>query len=755
MAARGAALTPESWERVKALFLEALERPEGERKAFLAERARSEPELAAAARRLLESGVHPRSFIEPPDLSALFGEAPEPTGSLVGQSLGEFLLSEEIGRGGMGVVYRGLQESLGRSVAVKVLNQAGGCSHKTLQRFRREALAASRLRHPNIVSVLSFGEREGVPYYAMPFIEGVSLREVLDARAEGRSTRPLPVAFDPLDLRRGARLLETVLSALQYSHEQGVIHRDVKPHNILIDRSGAPHLVDFGLARCAELDGMTRSGEILGTPHYMSPEQARSLGNRIDHRTDVFSAGAVFYELLTARLPFQGQSAQEVLFHISHSEPVAPRALDRSIPRALAIICMKALEKEPDQRYASAGDFAQDLRAFCEQRAIAARAPSRFTRTRRFARRKPGISFALAILTLLGAWLLLRTHDARVAAAAARAHLRVELPGGTPGATVLLLPLGPEPGSQGEPLLREEIEASAGEFSADPGLYRVIVRRSGELLGEFHRELRAGEPVEIAIREDAPHRSEQGMALVPSGVHRLSVVTGAGPDGSAAIHEAPVPYGSFWIDRWTVTNGEYEEFLLSTGRPAPTPWPAGPSREWEDLPRSDWYELPVTAVSWEDARDYAEWVGKRLPTLVEWEVAMSGGDRPWLTADGFEESVSQLNLDREPYSRYGDDPISTFGAYLLHVCPSRSGPACGPFGMYHPYGNVSQWVETVRVEPAEAGREGASLGRWVKGGAWHLSSEWLSDGAHSLSILVRASDRSADIGFRCARSAGR
>ncbi len=751
MALGGAPLTPEDWARVKALFLETLERPEPERRVFLERHARTEPALAEAAARLLDSALQPRAFVDPPALVRPEGMEIEPSPS--GERWGEFLLQEEIGRGGMGSVHRGLQDSLGRTVAVKVMSHARFAPRRVFERFRREALAAARLAHPNIVPVLSFGEHRGVPYYAMPFIEGVSLREVLDARAEARPTRPVSVAFEPRDVRASARLLEIVLRALQYSHEQGVIHRDVKPHNILIDRAGEPHLVDFGLARCTELDGLTHSGEILGTPYYMSPEQVRSLGEPIDHRTDVFSAGAVFYELLTARLPFPGRSAQEVLFHISHSEPLSPRALVPSLPRALVTICLQALEKQPGRRYASAREFADDLSSFRANRPIRARAPTLFERGRRLARQRPGsvLAVALAGVAVFVAGLWIRTRV--VSAALSQAAVRIHAPPPVLGAELTLVPLGPGPGSAGSAVELGVLESADQEFTAPPGVYRLAVRRGDELLREFHRVLEAGASVELTLPADAPRPAEGSMVLVPAGEHRLEIELGVLPDGLAARHQETVPYASFWIDRWTVTNGEYEEFLLSTGRKAPVMWRPGPSREWKELPRSDWHALPVTGVSWEDARDYAEWVGKRLPTVVEWEVAMSGGDRPWLTSENLSEVARQLNLDHEPYSRYEGDPLSSFGGYLLHVLPARSGPAWGPFGLHHPYGNVSEWVETVRRAPED--REEVSGGRWVKGGAWHMSTAWFSEGAHSPSLLARATDRSADIGFRCARSAGR
>jgi serine/threonine-protein kinase len=298
-----------------------------------------------------------RSVVPPPAADGagfVAGTTPLPA------RFGDYTLLEEIGRGGMGVVYRATQQSLGRTVAVKMLLRRDLASQADLARFRSEAEAAARLDHPGIVSILEVGEHEGLPFYSMQFIEGTTLARRL---ADG--------GVQPRD---GARLLAKVADAIHAAHARGVLHRDIKPSNILIDAAGEPHVSDFGLAKRLEADqSVTHTGAILGTPCYMSPEQAAGSRGEIGPSSDVWSLGAILYQMLTGRPPFQAASPMDTLLAVLESDPPVPRSIDRQVDRDLEMIALKSLQKPQELRYASAADLAADLRAFLAGEPVAAR----------------------------------------------------------------------------------------------------------------------------------------------------------------------------------------------------------------------------------------------------------------------------------------------------------------------------------------------------------------------------------------------
>jgi serine/threonine protein kinase len=303
--------------------------------------------------------------------------------------LGDFRLSREIGRGGMGVVYEAEQVSLGRRVAVKVLPFAAGLDSRQLQRFKNEAQAAALLQHPNIVPVHAVGFEHGVHYYAMQFIEGRSLAAWIEERRRGDDpwslARPLcpqaasspspPRSTSPAGslVRSIAQLGLKAALALDYAHQQGVVHRDIKPANLLLDEQGELWIADFGLAMFHAAGKLTQTGELVGTLRYMSPEQIQARRGLVDHRTDVCSLGVTLYELLTLQPAFPHSNAQELLYQIPHEEPPSPRALNRNIPIDLETILLKAMAKSPAERYATAGELAEDLQRFLDDRPILAR----------------------------------------------------------------------------------------------------------------------------------------------------------------------------------------------------------------------------------------------------------------------------------------------------------------------------------------------------------------------------------------------
>jgi len=275
-------------------------------------------------------------------------------------ALGEFELIEELGHGGMGVVYRARQTKLGRDVAIKMILRGQLATAQDRRRFFIEAEATAQLNHPNIVPLYEVGEIEGRPYFSMQLIRG----ETLAAK----------IANGPLSNREAARIMIPICRAVHYAHEQGILHRDIKPSNILIDDTGRPRLTDFGLAKQAGVhESLTRTGAVLGTPTYMSPEQANGRVDVVGPRSDVYSIGTVLYHILTGRPPLVANSPVELALKILEQDPPAPRLLEPKIDRDLEMIVVRCLQKPPDLRYESAGALANDLEAFMRDEPIAAR----------------------------------------------------------------------------------------------------------------------------------------------------------------------------------------------------------------------------------------------------------------------------------------------------------------------------------------------------------------------------------------------
>src|SRR6266481_3184334 len=291
--------------------------------------------------------------------AARVGEKGTRAAELLGE-LGDYELLEEIGRGGQGVVFRARQKSLNRTVALKVISLGQWASKAHLKRFRLEAEAAARLEHPGIVPIHEVGEREGQCYFSMKFVEGGQLDEV--------------VRHAPLSIRQAVELIAKVTRTVHYAHEHSILHRDIKPGNILLDANGEPHLTDFGLARLVEAEStVTGTLEVLGTPSYMAPEQAVGNNEKLASATDMYGLGAVLYQLLTGQPPFAGGTTYETIKLVLEKEPRQPRLWNRKIDRELSTICLKCLEKDPKRRYSSALALAEDLEHWLKHEPILAR----------------------------------------------------------------------------------------------------------------------------------------------------------------------------------------------------------------------------------------------------------------------------------------------------------------------------------------------------------------------------------------------
>jgi tetratricopeptide (TPR) repeat protein len=315
-----------------------------------------------------------------------------PTGSRI-RYVGDYEVFGELGRGGMGVVYQARQITLNRFVALKMIRAGEFATDEDLRRFRNEAEAVAGLDHPNLVPIFEVGEHEGQRYFSMKLVEGGSLADRLDQ-----------FVGDP---RGAGALMATVAEAVHHAHQRGILHRDIKPANILLDSQGHPHVTDFGLAKRVEVESdLTNSGAVMGTPAYMSPEQAGGHRGSVTTASDVYGLGATLYALLTGQPPFTGHSVLDTLERVRTAPPEPPSRQNKNVPRDLEIICLKCLEKDPSRRYASSQALAEDLHRWLEGEPIAARAVGPVVRFGMWCRRKPvyaGLAAALMLTVLAGA----------------------------------------------------------------------------------------------------------------------------------------------------------------------------------------------------------------------------------------------------------------------------------------------------------------------------------------------------------------
>ena len=456
---------------------------------------------------------------------------------------GRYALMSELGRGGMGVVYLARDEQLGREVALKALAGPLITSERARSRFEREIRAVAQLKHPGIVPIYEVGEADDVPYFTMEYVEGRTLGHVLrslkrlevpatdlttthlsmasftaslgeegaegaaeDESSESRFTAP-PALPEELPPNWGKTYVETVCrftiqiaEALGHAHAHGVVHRDVKPSNVLIDPRGRALLFDFGLARLESDESLTLTGDFAGTPSYVSPEQARGIA--VDHRADVYSLGVTLFELLTLRRPFEGKTAQQVFRQLTSKDPPLPRRFNRLVPRDLETICLTALEKEPGRRYQTAYELASDLRRFLEFRPVLARPAGLSLRTLRFVRRNPAQALAagLACLLVLGGLFGLFLHNRAIAAERdlaleqyLRAEQSLELWRGMLGSV--------DPDERGYDVrVRDMLDEAAAEFERDEPLHPLVEAPRREIFGDIYYKLGLFEEAELHLR---------------------------------------------------------------------------------------------------------------------------------------------------------------------------------------------------------------------------------------------------------------
>src|SRR4051812_43464453 len=314
------------------------------------------------------------------------GATNSPLGSL--RYFGDYELLEEIARGGMGVVYKARQTSLNRIVAVKMILAGQLADEADIRRFHTEAEAAANLQHPNIVAIHEVGEHEDRHYFSMDYVEGQNLAALV-------RERPLPPA-------RAAELVKTIAEAIQYAHQRGILHRDLKPQNVLMEEDDRPRVTDFGLAkRTGEDSGLTHTGAVMGSPSYMPPEQATGRHDQVGPHSDVYSLGAILYQLLTGQAPFVGETALATLRKVVEEDPAPPSKHNPLTPPDLETICLKCLEKKPERRYHTARALAEELERFLNHEPILARPASEWRKVSAWMLKHPWL--ITAALALIGA----------------------------------------------------------------------------------------------------------------------------------------------------------------------------------------------------------------------------------------------------------------------------------------------------------------------------------------------------------------
>ena len=614
----------------------------------------------------------------------------------VGTRLGHYRILALLGRGGMAEVYRAVDERLDREVALKVLPPEFAWDPERVERFEREVKAAARLSHPNIVTVHEFGQGEGQHFYTMAMMPGGDLKARIRAHPEG-------MAAD-----EARRVLATVSLALDYAHRRGFVHRDVKPENILFDEEGRPQLTDFGIARAMAEGTLTAAGMVIGSPHYMSPEQAQGL--RVDGRSDLYSLGVVLYEMLTGRLPFEAANTLAVAYaHVNHPVPELPRELSEWQP-----VLDRLLAKSPEERYGSAGELAQVLGAEELPRASATRvaplrreaepaSPSGRSGTRLVQPPQPrrnmvsALAGALLAVAVVGiGYLVLRDRSGR------------QPPprnGGGSSREVRPAPVRPVPSLPVRPSSAENPPERIryGSLTLDlhppdarvtlpdvspryrPGMrlpegdHRVIVRRDGYGRSTRTITISGDTRVRIALEKAGPTAGEtrvfDGIEFVwiPPGDFRMGSTSRHADPDEKPVTRVRITRG-FWLGKYEVTQRQWAAVMGSN-----------PSHF-----KNCGGDCPVEEVSWNDVQEFIRKLNGRsggrryrLPTEAEWEYAARAGTR----TDTYAGDITKPR---------GSDPVLNRIAWYGENSRGRTHPvgrkSPNAYGLHDMLGNVWEWV---------------------------------------------------------------
>ncbi len=678
-------------------------------------------------------------------------------------SFGEFRVIREIGAGGMGVVYLAQDTLLDRQVAVKVLAAGRERSELAIARFQSEARSAAALDHPGIVPVYKFGFDERTCFIVSQYIDGKTLSELI--RQEGERRHKSEDSSSEADWRRRVCLIVAdVADALECAHRAQIIHRDVKPSNILVDRNHRAKLSDFGIAKTLGGEEHTLTGDVVGSCHYMSPEQAAVTSRTVDARSDVYSLGVVLYEAVALARPFDGGDVPKVLWAVVNADAPALRSHDRRIPKDLETICHRAMEKSPARRYQSAAQLGAELRCFLDGKPILATPPSVARRAVRWIDRRrmfaAVVSVTVLALVVLGLGMYTREQ-------AIQQQAWVSVYSQKEGLTVLAQRVV-EDSFAHQGFAHTLGTTPLRSARVLPGLYRLTVVDAGDAFVECNaRLLEPGREnllvVEVYSAGGWPAVDEVGLSGLGAtqGVRvlRASLFTqpeetleqemvrvAAGsyhygwdesPTARFTIRNQSTSVAEFFIDRTEVSNGKYREFVDATGWRWPDHW----KRFGYDPSLAD---RPVVGVTLDDAEAYARWAGKRLPTAIEWEAAVRGPAGALRIQGGEAATASSRDpaylADRERARL--EDPADRYAAYAARVVDvGDENPSTTSGGLLHAYGNVGEMTESFDIErhaPIDRGID------WTDDPDSHsLASHW----SHALATS------SYRRGFRCARSA--
>ena len=729
------------------IFLAAVKLPVAERRGFIERACGDDVSLEANALTLVAAHEAAGPFMVSPTGTPT-SPMPHPADPTVvaGTRIGNYHIRRIIAMGGMGIVYEAVQEHPHRTVALKVM-RVGVTSKSAMRRFEYEVQTLARLPHANIAQIYEAGTHtdpsapsQSVPYFAMEYVPNA--RSLIEY-----------AKIKKLTVRERLALFTKICDAVDHANMRGIIHRDLKPSNVLVDATGEPKIIDFGVARATDSDlamttMQTDVGQLIGTLQYMSPEQCEADPHALDTRSDVYSLGVLLYELLCDQLPYDVQrvALHEAARVIREQMPARPSSVNRMLRGDVETITLKALEKDRTRRYQTAGQFAEDIQHYLHDEAILARPPSMLRHIERIAHKhRRGLAAAVFAVAALVMGVMVARQSLRrdavlmVTASVASGGEAAMTPHA--GALVLLREVNIQTRQVGP--ARTLGRTPLSDVSIAPGYYRIIVDAGPEGFAEQIRYLHPSEKYEVSVVLRPTGNVVVGMVSISAG----PVTLGMSPaDGFSGFNERKVTLGAFWIDRTEVTNRQYQAFLTATGHPLP-PF-------WGDTTRSEWADLPVVGVDWFDAQAYAAWAGKRLPTDLEWERAARGTDRrpyPW----GSQQNPALANVNRVEHGPTEKDLEAARAAYEASVMPADLLPDGNrdesPAGLLHVLGNVAEWTESIPYTTDQTGLNPMLGWRIVKG------DNWINELGEMLSLadyrMHPMHVKGTAYGFRCAKSA--
>ncbi len=741
----------EQWAEIKAQFLRVQGLLPAEREAELAALRTSQPELAATLERMLRADATTDSL--PP-----FGNAGTQIPDRPIPVIPGYQIVGEIGRGGMGIVYEAMEQMPRRAVAMKVLQRHVLSTPRDVERFHREANSVAGMNHPNVVKVFAVDAVGEDHFFTMELVPGRNLGEILMALRVSRAEESLPPPEMPAWGARGyeraaAEIAAAVADALDAAHAGKVVHRDVKPSNLLVTKKRQVKLVDFGIARDETQGQFTRTQETFGTPDYMSPEQVRAEKNKVDHRTDVYSLGVVLYEILTLLKPYEGTGRFELPARIlSPEQPPKVRTLNPRVPADLQTIVEGAMDKEAATRYATAAEMRDDLQRFLSHEAIHRKSPNALAVACSWARRRrkhmagaAGILALVAALVFAGLYMSARRERlAWLKVDGIGNVVRQRVDDSTLDLSTTVTPMGSgrlKPVGLGPGHYRVTVIERDGRFTEfDVWMPEAGVRNRTALVVRDGREGWIGAPSgginpgERTLQGRPATAAEvmDGMVLIPAGAYAVGTAEYANPILKIRTVELP----AFYIDLAETSNGEYWEYVQATGALLPRHWSG----------RNFGIEMPdgpVTGITMEEAAEYARWRGKRLPTMFEWQAATRGSEGrryPWgdeLDAEGMTmEPTHEARLFGESRDATGVEEYAK-----MSVGVRGGDPRATVNGIIHSFGNVRELTSSISREK----RAAVAMGR-----CWSDSVR-----TPTLGSVWEAPLRTQSVshGFRCAKSA--